>query len=270
MLGRGRQVSTQIALALARSAERTQFALIEEPENHLSHIELQKLLDSINKLAAGRQTFVATHNSYVLNRLGFDTLQLVGDGKITQLASGALRNDTVRYFQKQPGFDTLRLAVSKKVVAVEGPSDEMIFNLAFKSIKGVEPRDLAIDVISFGIRGKRALELSKAVGTKIAVLRDNDGKSPDHWRGQAGDLITSGKQEMFVGDLEHGRTLECQIVQNGNDQTLRQFFKLSTGQDTTQYLLDNKTEWAWQVAEASMELNWPRYILQAIEFIDAD
>lgn len=270
MLGRGRQVATQIALAMARSAEHTQFALIEEPENHLSHVELQKLLDNINTLAAGRQTFIATHSSYVLNRLGFDSLQLVGGRKIVRLSSETISEDTVHFFQKQPGFDTLRLAVSKKAVVVEGPSDEMIFNLAFKHVTGREPRDRAIDIIPFGIRGKRALELAKAVGTKLAVLRDNDSSPPDHWREQAGDLITPGKQEMFIGDLEHGRTLEYQITSWGNESILKRFFDLKADCDVTRYLLDNKTEWAWRVADGDVKLNWPAYILEAIEFIDAD
>ncbi|MEV0867758.1 AAA family ATPase [Brachybacterium paraconglomeratum] len=270
MLGRGRQVATQIALAMARSADRTQFVLIEEPENHLSHIELQKLLDSINALAAGRQTFIATHSSYVLNRLGFDSLQLVGDRKIVQLSSGAISEDTVRFFQKQPGFDTLRLAVSKKVVIVEGPSDEMLFNLAFKHVTGSEPRDKAIDVIPFGIRGKRALELAKSVGTKVAVLRDNDGSPPDHWRKQAGDLISPGKQEMFIGDTEHGRTLEYQVSSHGNESALKHHFELEAECDVTEYMLENKTEWAWRIADGDVQLNWPGYIRAAIEFIDAD
>lgn len=207
-LDQGRQVSTKIALAMGRSAENTRFVLVEEPENHLSHTQLTQMIDIIKSNAAGRQLFITTHSSFVLNRLGFDMLHLIHDARIIPLKSDAFSEDTITYFQKQSGYDTLRLAIASKVVVVEGPSDEMVFNLAYKRIKGAEPRDRGIDVVALGTRGKRALELAAALGKKIVVLRDNDGKSPAHWQTQAGGLLLTGVRELFVGAEGYGRTLE--------------------------------------------------------------
>lgn len=41
---------------------------------------------------------------------------------------------TVSYFQRLPGYDTLRLVLAKKVVLVEGPSDEIIFDASIRIV----------------------------------------------------------------------------------------------------------------------------------------
>ncbi|OAV62881.1 ATP-dependent nuclease [Enteractinococcus helveticum] len=271
MLGQGRQVSTKIALAMSRTPEQSQFVLIEEPENHLSHTQLQRMLQQVNSLAHGRQLFVTTHSSFVLNRLGLKSLHLMYKSEIAQLDTPDITNDTKEYFQKQSGYDTLRLAIGSKVVIVEGPSDEMIFNLAYKIIKGVEPRDNAIDVITLGIRGKRALELGKALNRKMAVLRDNDGKEPSYWKDAAADLLETGKREYFIGDVDLGRTLEYQVVNTGdNEAKLRKILGLGAEDSVVETMVGGKTEWAWRVADKEVTLSWPQYFIDAIEFIHGD
>lgn len=269
LLGHGRQVETKIALAMSRSAERSRFVLVEEPENHLSHTALLKVLKSIETLSGERQLFITTHSSFVLNRLRLDKIQLMHESTLVPLKSSAISEDTIKYFQKQSGHDTLRLAIARKAVVVEGASDEMIFNRAYQDLKGVEPRANGIDVITLGTRGKRALELAKALNKTIAVLRDNDGKSPEHWRSQAGDLLLDGTREMFVGTEEGGVTLENQLSHVNTDESLR--ISLGIGQDTdpTAYMLGDKTEAAWRLANAGQTMRWPSYITDAVEFIHA-
>lgn len=270
LLGQGRQVATKIALALSRGVDQTQFVLVEEPENHLSHTELTKVLGLISTLAAGRQVFITTHSSFVLNRLGFDTIHLMNESKLVPLDTAAISKDTIRYFQKQSGYDTLRLAIAGRVVVVEGPSDEMLFNMAFESVCGVSPRDCGIDVVSLGTRGKRALELAKALGKTIAVLRDNDGKDPSHWRGEAGALLEPGKREMFVGSLTGGATLEPQIISANDPAMLRRALGIDDDTDLEHYMLTNKTESAWMIADSDEVVEWPSYFTDAIEFINGD
>jgi ABC-type multidrug transport system ATPase subunit len=271
MLGQGKQVATKIALAMSRSAEHTQFVLVEEPENHLSHTQMQRVIEQISMLSGGRQLFVTTHSSFVLNRLGLKALHLMHNAKLVQIDTPQISDDTIEYFQKQSGYDTLRLAIASKVVVVEGPSDEMIFNLAYKKLKGAEPRAHGIDVITLGVRGKRALELGKALGRKMAVLRDNDGKDPAHWKAAVSDLLEDGKREMFIGDVAHGRTLEPQVARLGtNAAVLRKLLGLDDSDDLEVAMTAGKTEWSWQVAHAEADLTWPQYFQDAIEFIDAN
>ncbi|WP_373191271.1 AAA family ATPase, partial [Mycobacterium marinum] len=63
MAGQGQQASIKVALAMSRSAETTAYALVEEPENHLSHTSLTKLVSRIEELAGSRQIFLTTHSS---------------------------------------------------------------------------------------------------------------------------------------------------------------------------------------------------------------
>lgn len=270
LLGQGRQVATKIALAMNRRKDSTNFVLVEEPENHLSHTELHKVLESITSLSAGRQLFITTHSSFVLNRLGFGSLQLIHDATLSPFNERLVSADTIAFFQKLSGYDTLRLVISEKVVVVEGPSDEMVFALAYEQITGRTPRGDGLDVIALGTSGQRALELAKALNRKIAVLRDNDGKSPEHWRAKVEQLVEDSKQQLFVSDPAGGPTLEPQIVNCNDPEVLRTALGLGVNEEVEAFMTENKTEWAWRLAKSQTRLNWPSYFIAAIEFINGD
>lgn len=270
LLGQGKQVATKVALAMSRNSDRNQFVLVEEPENHLSHSNLQELIAQIASLAGSRQVFITTHSSFVLNRLGFDHLYLMCEHGPKGLDTDLVTDDTIKYFQRQSGYDTLRLAIAKKAVVVEGPSDEMIFNKAYKSIKGVEPRESGIDVVTLGTRGKRALELAHALNKRIAVLRDNDGKEPEYWKSAATAHLEVGRREMFIGSVATGRTLEPQMLSVNSAATLRTVLELDSDVDVASYMEDNKTDSAWKIVNSTVSLEWPIYIKEAIEFICAE
>jgi len=268
LLGQGRQVMTRVALAMSRNSDRNLFVLVEEPENHLSHANLQSLISQIAELAGDRQIFITTHSSFVLNRLGFDHLYLMGERGPRGLNTALVTADTISYFQRQSGYDTLRLAIAAKAVVVEGPSDEMIFNKAYETLNGIEPRAAGIDVISLGTRGKRALELAHALNKKVAVLRDNDGKEPEHWKAAAAPYLEAGRREMFIGAVADGITLEPQIITFNSDQLLRLTLGLEAGENVLDHMTKNKTESAWRINTSEKEFGWPPYIVEAIEFID--
>lgn len=227
-----------------------------------------ELLERIGDLAGDRQVFVTTHSPYVLNRLGLDKLRLMHEARVVPLMS-SISADTIKYFKKQSGFDTLRLAIATKAVIVEGPSDEMIFNRAFEEKTGFSPRALGVDVIALGTRGKRALELAKALDKKIAVIRDNDGKAPSHWIADAGKLIETGKREMFIGQNVLHPTLEPQITAINNHLALRSILGLSKDKDVLVYMSKNKTEAAWKISSSTKLVVWPKYIHDAIDFVHA-
>ena len=77
----------------------------------------------------------------------------------------------------QYGYDTLRLVLSKKTVLVEGDSDELIFQRAYKDVYGKLPIENEIDVISVGTAFVRYLELAKELKNKVIVIIDNDGNT---------------------------------------------------------------------------------------------
>ena len=122
--GHGMQILVKSHLALD-SAMGQNVLLLEEPESHLSHTSLMQLLSSICERLGDRQAFITTHSTFVLNRLGIDKLSLIAP-KSKPIRLSDLSIDTVRYFQKQSGYDTLRICLATKLVLVEGPTDEMI------------------------------------------------------------------------------------------------------------------------------------------------
>lgn len=55
--------------------------LLEEPENHLSHVSMKRL---VNQLATERQTqvFIATHSSHISSRLDLRKAILLGATRV--------------------------------------------------------------------------------------------------------------------------------------------------------------------------------------------
>lgn len=267
MAGQGQQASIKVALAMHRHADSTAFALIEEPENHLSHTSLTRLVSRIETLAGERQVFLTTHSSYVLNRLGLDKLVLLHEGQQTHI--GELNASTVAYFKKLSGYNTLRLVLARKVVLVEGPSDEMVFEHGFRAHNGgLGPMEMGVDVISMaGVSMGRAFELCAALQRSAAGIRDNDGKEPAHWEGKVQDHLMAGVRELFVGDIADGKTLEPQFVRVNDAVALREVFDLADGEDLEAWMTGNKTSWALALDESDAAVEYPQYIQNAIEFV---
>ena len=206
MSGQGQQAAIKISLAMSRQSERATFVMVEEPENHLTYTSLTTLLHRIESLAGEhQQLFITTHSSFVINRLGLDGLHLLGSGnpcKINEMDPG-----TVSYFQKLPGYDTLRMVLASKIVLVEGPSDEIIFERIFQDVYSHRPMELGIDVISLrGLSFRRCLELCAALDKTVAAIRDNDGAEADELIIPLQQWLARGRREVFIGENDHGQT----------------------------------------------------------------
>ncbi|EJM84820.1 ATP-dependent nuclease [Pseudomonas sp. GM67] len=174
MIGKGEQSKVQIKLALHNKSKDIDLVMMEEPENHLSHVELSKLVQDIEDQRDGKQLFLTTHSSYVLNKLSINKICLLHDAykRLHLLDKGV-----VKMLKRLPGYDTLRVALSKRVVLVEGPSDELILKKIYKDThKGRLPEQDGIDIIVVrGVGFKTFIAIGKEIGTAINVLRDNDG-----------------------------------------------------------------------------------------------
>ena len=147
-VGKGEQciVKTKLALALKKTAQAS-VILLEEPENHLSFSKLNELIKCIKDSSNGRQILISTHSSFVLNKLGLDSLILLNKTKTGRLTD--LSPNTYSYFEKLAGYDTLRLLLNKKSILVEGDSDELIIQKAYMTQhEGRLPIEDGIDVFS--------------------------------------------------------------------------------------------------------------------------
>ena len=241
--------------------------LLEEPENSLSFSNMSIM---INKLASCsfKQVFIATHSSFVANKLGLNNLLLINNGTIKKFDN--LDKHAYKYFMSLPGYNTLRLILSKKTILVEGPADELIVQKAYLDKHKKLPIEDGVDVLSVGgIAFKSYCQLAVIVNKKVIVVTDNDGKS--------------NKSDLFVdfGDniklcIESNtslKTLEPSIL-DANKDSFEKFKRIIyRGNDIDkidyQKLLDfmenNKTTWSLRVFESNEKIQYPQYILSAIE-----
>ena len=267
MSGQGQQAAIKVSLAMSRTAGTSTFVLIEEPENHLSYTSLTQLVARVQTLATDdQQLFVCTHSSFVLNRLGVDRLVLLHRGVAARLS--ALDNETVGYFRRLPGYDTLRLAIGAKIVLVEGPSDGIIFERAFKDLSGKLPSEQGIDVISMGgLTFRRALDVCSALEREAIAIQDNDGRAPEEIRAGLSDLLVDGRRELFVGALEGGWTLEPQLLNANSETSLRRILGVSEQANVERWMERNKTECALRILDADESITMPAYIKEAVAFL---
>ncbi|CAI8774705.1 hypothetical protein EMIT0P258_190054 [Pseudomonas sp. IT-P258] len=81
----------------------------------------------------------------MLNKLSTDKICLLHD---TYKRLHLLDKGVVKTLKRLPSYDTLRVALSRKVVLVEGPSDELILKRIYKDIhNGRLPEQDGIDII---------------------------------------------------------------------------------------------------------------------------
>lgn len=267
MSGQGQQAAIKISLAMSRHSGQANFVMVEEPENHLTHTSLTTLLSRIESLASEQQQlFVTTHSSFVLNRLGLDALLLIGSSSPCNISE--LTPDTVSYFQRLPGYDTLRIVLASKIVLVEGPSDEIIFERIFKDIHGKRPMECGIDVLSMrGLSLGRGLELCAALGKPVAALRDNDGFPPLELRKPLEEWLKDGLRELFIGEVAHGTTLEPQLVHHNGETLLREILGITAAADLSTWMKREKTEAALRIASAIPKITPSAYMQAAVKFI---
>lgn len=267
MSGQGQQASVKIALAMNRQNERANIVMVEEPENHLSHTTLTKLIARIETLQSEQQQlFLTTHSSFVLNRLGIGSLLLIGGNAVSKIPD--LAGTTVTYFQKLPGYDTLRMVLAEKIVLVEGASDEIVFERVFRDLFDKTPMEAGIDVISMrGLSLARCLELCAVLDKQVAALRDNDGHEPADLRTPLEKWLANGRRDLFIGDIEHGETLEPQLIHFNDEGNLRTILGITERADLLTWMTREKTEGALRIAASESRITAPEYMRRAAEFI---
>lgn len=263
LVGKGEQNTVKIKLAMESSAESHLF-LIEEAENHLSFSNLNVLIGHISERRGDRQLLITTHSSFVLNKLGLESVQLFANGNSTTLR--ALDPDTQDYFLRLPGYDTLRLILAKRAILVEGPSDELIVQKAFQRRHGKMPLEMAVDVITVSsLAFKRFLDIAKILKTRVDVVTDNDG-----------NVVKLTKKYSQYSSLDHVRiqfdddesapTLEPQLLKSNGRELVNSILGKSydTDSELLTFMAENKTECALKFFETETPWNVPEYIARAI------
>lgn len=268
-MGKGRQCFIKTEFALRDREHALHVLLLEEPENHLSHVHMSKLIERI-RASVKKQLFIATHSSFVATRLNLKKVQILSEENPARPASlKNLSEGTAEFFMKAPDNNVLELALCKKAILVEGDAEFILMEALYKlSAPGSSPDADSVHVISVdGTSFKRYLELAKLLGIKAAVVRDNDCDHATNCVANYVDHVSSSIQ--VFADLDNTRhTFEVCMYQD-NKNTCETLFapgrKTLSVQD---YMLKNKTDAAFALLRhEGSALVAPEYIRRAVAWI---
>ena len=278
-IGKGEQsiVKTNLALAHDKTKE-ANILLIEEPENHLSHIKLNQLINTIKDHCQDKQIIITTHSSFVANKLGLKDLILLTNKKTLKLTD--LSPGTSSFFEKISGYDTLRLILGDKAVLVEGDSDELVVQKAYLTRHKKLPIENGIEVISVGVSFLRFLEIAKKLTLNVCVVTDNDGdvgaiqkKYTDYvGKNEAPNIKICFDDVVDTGSLNIGtkafnyNTLEPKIVKVNGLEAMKTILDVTydTVDELHVHMKNNKTDCALKIFNSNNSINYPQYILDAI------
>ena len=262
LVGKGEQNLRKIKLALESSSE-CNLILIEKPENHLSFSNMNLLITRLAERRGDRQLIITTHSSFVLNKLGVESVILFNrdvSARLKMLSSETQSSSCdarIRYSASHLG---------KAIVLVEGPSDELIVQAAYKSRHGVLPLDNGIDVISVrSLAFKRFLEIAVLLDIPVTVVTDNDGRVSALQEKYKNYLNKPGIRILYDTD-EDCSTLEPQMLKaNGRAVIEKVLGRVFDGDAALlEFMKDNKADVALKFFATSTPWTAPKYILDAI------
>jgi putative ATP-dependent endonuclease of the OLD family len=268
-IGKGEQSSIKMKMALESNSETTSLIMIEEPENHLSYANMNRLISSIKEKNEGKQVILTTHSSFVLNKLDISKMILLNSNK-SVITFNNLEDDTKKFFMKLPGYDTLRIILCEKVILVEGPSDELIVQRAYKDLYNKLPIEEGVDIFCVdALSFKRFLDLSISLKKEIYVITDNDGDIEKNINQKYDGYLDNEFVTICYDRDVTFHTLEPQLVKANIDDTsvLKRVLGHPEYSDERliQYMINNKTDCALKIFEAEDSINMPGYIIDAIK-----
>lgn len=267
--GKGEQCFIKTNFALQKHQEKGSLhaLLLEEPENHLSHTNMKRLVERLAG-TTDTQLFIATHSSHICARLDLRHALLLGSGQAGRLKD--LSVPTANFFMKAPDNNVLELALSRRVILVEGDAEFILMEHFYKQQTGHPPQTDDVHIISIGGTSfKRYLELGKLLNIKVAAIRDNDGNYQQNCvANYEGYLYDSAK---IFADLDPDRSTFEIGLYNDNQETCDELFAAGRKKLTVQeYMLKNKADAAFELlTKKSAELIAPKYIQEAIKWIRA-
>jgi predicted ATP-dependent endonuclease of OLD family len=177
-----------------------------------------------------------------------------------------LPDATQSYFKRLSGYDTLRVVLADMAILVEGPSDDLIVQRAFRDRYGCLPLEREVDVISVkGLSFKRFLDIAINTGTIVRVVTDNDG-NPDAVIEKYSSYLECANISVCFSTDPSLKTLEPQIVAVNSLESLNSALgkEYKTKDEVQNYMMKNKTEAALLIFESETELIMPDYIVEAI------
>jgi putative ATP-dependent endonuclease of OLD family len=264
--GRGRQVFIKTDFALKDEAN-LDLILLEEPENHLSHSNTQKLIDRICE-AEDKQIILSTHNDLISARLDLRKCALIAGDAQKPLRLKDLSSATSEFFIKAPDNNILELILASKALLVEGDAEYILMNDFYESTTGHKPQEDGVRIIAINGTGfKRYMEVANILGIKVAIVRDNDGNFQANCIDNYVDY-SAQNNKVFADQDNTIRTFEIALYRDNKSDCDALFATGRRSLSVQDYMLANKAEAAFCLLEnRAGQLTIPSYIVEAIEWV---
>lgn len=270
-LGHGEKVLLGIEASLQSSEDEVHIVLIEEPENHLSFLNMHKLIEMI-EMNLGKQTFIATHSNMVASRLDLSNVILLSHS--SSLMLNQLNHDTSRFFQKAPNTNILDFLLSNKAILVEGDAEYILMEEFYKQLTTVKPFQNDTALISCGGKTfERYLQVAELLNKKVVVITDNDEDYESNIIAKYSEYVLNDDIKIYSDDNNEYRTFEISLY-HSNPSLYEENLKTPYMKNgILEYMLNNKAEAAFRLLEFMKESNnkdmvvIPKYIKDAIEWI---
>lgn len=267
--GKGQQCFIKTEFALRKPGHKTKIdiLLLEEPENHLSHVNMKKLIHKIQETSE-KQMFIATHSNLVSARLDLRKCILLNSSSTRPTLLTDLPEQTAQFFMKAPDNNILEFILSQNAILVEGDAEYILAEAFFKRVADKSPEDCDTHIISVdGTSFKRYLDLARLLKIKTAVIRDNDGDYQQNCVERYSDY--SCENIRVFSDKNRDRSTFEICLYEDNKVICDEKFGLQRRSLTVQdYMLKNKAEAAFQLLQSKgTELSPPSYIMEAIQWI---
>lgn len=265
--GRGHQCFVKAKLALSRQESNIDFVLMEEPENHLSHINMGKLIQLVST-TTGRQLFISTHSDMICSRLNLKKVIMLNSNDQSIATLSSLNDETAKFFMKAPNYNLLQFVLSKKVILVEGNVEYMLIERFFEKHLQASVVQQNVHIISVGgLSFKRYLEVAQHLNIKTAIITDND-KDYNVKVDRRYNSFVSDSIKVFSDTDNERFTFEVCFYKD-NTEICDTLFKDKKGEaETLEYMLNNKTSCAFDIMECGEDYTIPQYIKSAIEWVD--
>jgi predicted ATP-dependent endonuclease of OLD family len=266
--GKGIQCFIKTKFALSKVEENLDVVLIEEPENHLSHINMKKLIKEIEG-SKKKQIIISTHSNMISSRLNLRNSILLNSSSNFPVHLKGIDKETAKFFIKAPDNNILDFVLSKKVILVEGDAEFLLMESFFLTTKPTAIETSDIHIISVdGTSFKRYLEIAKVLGIQTAVIRDNDGNYQSNCVENYSNYTSFSNIKIFSEIDNNVSTFEISVYKSNKticDDLFTAGRKTLSVQD---YMLKNKAEVAFQMLDKKTnDLTVPQYIKDAIEWI---
>lgn len=268
--GTGKQCFVKTELALKQADDRLDVVLIEEPENHLSHTNMRKMVEAI-KESKNKQLFIATHSNLISTRLDLRKCSIFNSCLASYIQLKGISEETAAFFMKAPDNNMLQFVLSTRSILVEGDAEFMMMDFFCRRVLNQSLDKARIDVIAVdGKCFKRYLEIARGIGIKTAVITDNDRSYQKNVQEAYEGYMNNECPDIRVfSDTNDDRyTFEECIYLDNTEICQAAFGAHRRALTVKQYMLSNKAECAYRLTNSEPE-NFvvPGYIQDALRWI---